>query len=325
MPPAETGAQLLSASAEADAGRRTLYRAFGLTWASTFALPMIKGAPGAEPDVALGLCENVDPLWSGDPRTPEWRFRIDGRRFVIERGWAGDFRLSRQDGVRFHLDREATSISCEPPVVSDPASRRLLLDTVLWTTTLLRGLEGLHASAVLTEAGVVAFLAGSGGGKTSIAFELVRRGYPLVCDDVLIVERRRGGFVAHPSPPVMNLPAAMPLHGVRVDPIARIGEESWVSAAHVATQQPSRLAHLFLLERAPGFDRRVVDMEPTALDLLRHAQVHAFVESWERRRFELCSDLAVGVPLSRVEAGDNASPSVIADLVEQALGGAEAA
>jgi len=325
MPPAETAAQRQSVGVEAHAGPPRRYRAFGLTWSSTFPLPLVETTSDAEPDVMLRLCEDVDALWSGNPRTPDWRFRIDGRRFVVQRGWAGDFRLAQQEGVRFHLDRAATLIACEPAVVSDPASQRLLLDTVLWTTTLLHGLEGLHASAVQTASGAVAFLAGSGGGKTSIAFELVRRGYPLVCDDVLILERRGGGFVAHPSPPLMNLPAAMPVQGVEVDPIARIGDESWVSVAHVATRQPSGLAHLFLLDRAPGLGGRIVAMEPTALDLLRHAQVHAFADAWELRRFELCSDLALRVPLSRIEADVDAAPSEIADLVERALTGAEAA
>lgn len=323
MPPAEAAAQRPGAGAEAHAGPARHYRAFGLTWSSTFPLPLVETASASEPDVTLRLCEDVDALWSGDPRTPKWLFRIDGRRFVVERGWAGDFRLAQQDGVRFHLDRDASSIACDPTVLSDPASRRLLLDTVLWTTTLLHGLEGLHASAVQTPSGVVAFLAGSGGGKTSAAFELVRRGYPLFCDDVLILERRDGAFVAHPSPPLMNLPAAMPVRGVHVDPIARIGEESWVSVASAATQQPSSLAHLFLLHRAAGLESRVVPLVPTAMDLLRHAQVHAFADSWERRRFELCSDLALGVPLSRIEADAGASPSELADLVEQALAGAE--
>ena len=268
MPPAETAVQSRGVGVAARAVPSWHYRAFGLTWSSTFRLPIAAAAGDVDADVALRLCEDVDALWSGAPRTPEdWLFKIDGRRFVVQRGRAGDFRLVQQEGVRFHVDREATSVACEPAAASDPASQRLLLDTVLWTTALLRGLEGLHAGAVRTAVGVVAFLGGSGGGKTSLTFELVSRGYPLFSDDVLILERRNGGFVVHPAPPLMNLPVAASIGSAQVDPIARIGDESWVSVANVAKEQ-SLLVHLFVLHRAAGLGRRIVDTTPTALDLL---------------------------------------------------------
>ena len=321
MSPAETVAR--SAGAPPDTSDPAWhYSAFGLIWSSTFPLPMAAAAHG-EADVALRLCEDVDTLWSGDPSTLDWLFKIDGGPFVIQRGSGGDYRLAPRQGARFHVARDASAISCESAVLADPASQRLLLDTVLWTTTLLHGIEGLHASAVQTESGVIAFLAASGGGKTSVAVELVRRGYALFCDDVLMLERCNAGFVAHPSPPLMNLPAAMALDGLRVDPIAQIGDESWVSVADIATQ-PSGLARLFVLNRAGGLEERIVAIDPTVLDLLPHAQVHALADGWERRRFELCSDLALNVPLSRIDVDPAASPSQIADLVEADLAAAEA-
>lgn len=321
MSPAETAAR--SACAVTDRRAPSWhYSAFGLIWSSTFPLPMPALAHGRT-DVTLRLCESVDTLWSGNPSTPDWLFKIDGGPFVIQRGSAGDFRLAPRQGARFHVDRNASAISCEPTVLSDAASQRLLLDTVLWTTTLLHGIEGLHASAVQTESGVIAFMAASGGGKTSVAVELVRRGYPLFCDDVLMLERRDDDFVAHPSPPLMNLPTTLALDGLRVDPIAQIGDEAWVSVADIA-RQPSVLARLYVLNRAGGLEERIVAIDPTVLDLLPHAQVHALADGWERRRFELCSDLALNVPLSRIDVDPAASPSQIADLVETDLAAAEA-
>ena len=78
----------------------------------------------------------------------------------------------------FHLSTDGRVLRCAPTDRDDPIWQRVLLDTVLWTVSLLRGYEQLHASAVRTADGVIAFTAGSGGGKTSLAAEFLRRGRP---------------------------------------------------------------------------------------------------------------------------------------------------
>jgi hypothetical protein len=50
------------------------------------------------------------------------------------------------------------------------------------------GYEMLHASAVRTERGVVAFCGESGAGKSTIAVGLSRRGYPVWADDALLLD-----------------------------------------------------------------------------------------------------------------------------------------
>lgn len=50
------------------------------------------------------------------------------------------------------------------------------------------GYEMLHASAVRTERGVVAFCGESGTGKSTIAVGLSRRGYPIWADDALLLD-----------------------------------------------------------------------------------------------------------------------------------------
>jgi hypothetical protein len=50
------------------------------------------------------------------------------------------------------------------------------------------GYEMLHASAVRTERGVVAFCGESGAGKSTIAVGLARRGYPIWADDALLLD-----------------------------------------------------------------------------------------------------------------------------------------
>jgi hypothetical protein len=71
-----------------------------------------------------------------------------------------------------------------------PAARReLILDvyrrTVLPLALQVCGTEVLHASAILTARGVVAFCAPSGTGKSTLAGGLSQRGYPLWADDAV--------------------------------------------------------------------------------------------------------------------------------------------
>lgn len=61
------------------------------------------------------------------------------------------------------------------------------------------GYEMLHASAVRTERGVVAFCGDSGAGKSTIATGLSRRGFPVWADDALLLEvGARIGAIALP-------------------------------------------------------------------------------------------------------------------------------
>jgi len=57
----------------------------------------------------------------------------------------------------------------------------------------VRGREVLHASAVRSPAGVIALSAVSNTGKSTIAFGLSRRGYPLWADDAVVFEISDGG------------------------------------------------------------------------------------------------------------------------------------
>ncbi len=268
--------------------------------------------------MTIRLCGEVGALWSGSADIPPWRFTIDGRDFAIERGIGNDFRLTQEQGAAFHLDRDARVISCSPDTETDPVSQRLLLDTVLWTTALLHNLELIHAGAVQHGVGVFGVLAESGSGKSSLVLELIRRGHALFCDDVLSLDRGTDGLVVHPGPPLMNLPAGSGSAMPSILPIARIDGEDWVRVSNAA-RTPAPLVHLFLLARADGMERRVAALEATALDLLPHALMHGLVNDEPRRTFELCSELAAGVPVSRIEADLAASPEVLADLVENAL------
>jgi hypothetical protein len=81
----------------------------------------------------------------------------------------------------------------------------LLVDALSFSMVRL-GWEPLHATAVLTDDGVVAFLGDSGYGKSTLAALFVRDGFKLLTDDMLVLTRQHDDdFLAQPGPPRIKL------------------------------------------------------------------------------------------------------------------------
>ena len=89
--------------------------------------------------------------------------------------------------------------------VDDDAMLAYLLVDALSFSMVRLGCEPLHATAVLTDDGVVGFLGNSGDGKSTLAALLVRQGCALVTDDMLVLVRDGGTWLAHPGPPRLKL------------------------------------------------------------------------------------------------------------------------
>lgn len=93
--------------------------------------------------------------------------------------------------------------------VGDQISEKHVLDryhrVVLPLVCQAFGNEVLHASAVLTSTGVVAFCGPSGAGKSTLAYALGQRGHPVAADDSVVLT------VAGSSIDVLALPFALRL------------------------------------------------------------------------------------------------------------------
>ncbi len=89
----------------------------------------------------------------------------------------------------FRFERSSCSVITRPHPTADPALvedafRRIVLPLALH----VQGMEVLHASAVCSPRGVVAFCAQSGTGKSTLAAGLGERGYRLWADDAVAVD-----------------------------------------------------------------------------------------------------------------------------------------
>ena len=80
-----------------------------------------------------------------------------------------------------------------------------LLGQVLSFSLLALGYEPLHATSVVVDGEAVAFLGDCGYGKSTVGAAFVARGFPLLTDDVLVLEAREGRWIAHAGPPRLKL------------------------------------------------------------------------------------------------------------------------
>jgi hypothetical protein len=274
----------------------------------------------AEGAVALELCDPaaIEAAWSGRGEGQTWETVFpDGCPVRFLPGRAGDHYLAYGERALFHLAPGAGTVLCAPADVDEPSWKRFLLDTGLWSVSLLRGHEALHASAVELPDGVVAFAARMGGGKTSLAAELVRQGHPLFADDVVALRPAEDGLQAHPGPPLMNLPLEQARAGSHAPigaVLATFDDEAWVAVTRPATE-PKPVAALYLLDRRPGVEDEVQRIAPTAIDLLPHSIGFYHQRERVRTRFEVFADLATNVPVLELRANVGTTPAAIAELV----------
>jgi hypothetical protein len=276
--------------------------------------------------VRLTLCtprELAD--WWGDAAdaVPLWTTRFpEGELVTVMKRGDSAQRIDYGEHARFGITPSGAGVLCAPSEMSDPRWRRFLLDTVLWWISSLRGFFLLHACALAGSGGVAAFASTTGGGKTTLALELVRRGWRVLSDDVVALDRRAGRIYAHPAPAVMNAPATgVALEALGV-PVATIGDEVWleVEAPEPAAQ---RLEAVVLYQRARGRPLRMERIAATPLDLAPHIWDARNDLERARERFDFVSDLVNAVALYKLEASLTTSPSEIAAAVDEALAGGE--
>ncbi len=296
--------------------------AFGLGLRSELPLAGLVPAHPEEPVVSIGLATAVEiaGAWTGTEHTTTGVLP-DGCRCVVERARGGELRIAYGDRAVYLLSADAATILCAPEQLEEPTWQRFLLDAVLLKASEAHGLEALHASAVQGPDGVLAFATQAGGGKSSLASELVRRGHPFFADDALVLRRDDGAIRAHPAPPLMNFPLDHP-EGFAAGDLgtvqAVVGSEAWLAVRHAAAA-PCRVTAIHLLVRRPGL-RPGLELVPSSpMPLLEH--ILGDIGSTDRMvsRFELLADLVAETTVYRLLADPATPVSRLAELVEGAL------
>ena len=192
--------------------------------------------------------------------------------------------------------------------VEDEAMLAYLLVDALSFSMVRLGWEPLHATAVLTDHGVVAFLGNSGRGKSTLAALFVRHGCKLVTDDMLVLVRECGRWMAQPGPPRLKLHGDMADHvlGSTQDGIAMNPDTTKLivplDAVHCVTDARP-LTAVYILSDDPD-DQPIVPvirrLSPAAAfpRLLAHTAGHYPSDAARlRRQFEFATTLVQEIPI----------------------------
>jgi hypothetical protein len=303
--------------------------AFGLGLLAEEPLPGAwEAQPPREPQLRIKSVsmQTIAQSWSGF-QAIGWEGVIDGAPFTVEQGSAGDHRFvhgahpdargvpSGATRAIHHLDAERSLLQCAPVDAAGPSWWRVVLDSVLFSVALLQGYEALHAGAVATPTGVIAITAATGGGKSTMLAELLRRGMDLMADDVLMLESRgTESPLAHPAPPLMNVPtASIPMLAARgpVEMICTLAEEQWLAVPVYREALPLRA--LVVLDRRPGLQTGLHRIEEPLVPLLSSLMNFPRTSERQRARFELASVLSCTTGLWRLTGDSSTPPSALAD------------
>lgn len=108
--------------------------------------------------------------------------------------------LRYAEGTRFLVSRSGCEVDAwwDDPLTDADAADYLLGGVVAFIAR-LRGLVPVHASAVVIDDQAVLFAGAAGAGKSSIASAFAVLGYPVLSDDVVVIDDSSDGIVAYPS------------------------------------------------------------------------------------------------------------------------------
>jgi hypothetical protein len=173
-----------------------------------------------------------------------------------------------------------------------------------------RGLLPLHASAIMTKQGIIAFAGRSGAGKSTTAAMMGALGYALVADDMLPISSNREG-----------VPGAWPyLRRLKLEPgqIAQLAltpaelvsenldkVKYFVNPKNIADDKWSRLDRVYLLETV-SVDSRASIEQITGAEAVRALVDHTFYLDFVldsgtvRNHLALCQKLASKIPVYRL-------------------------
>ena len=183
------------------------YRILGLTVETEFVFQTHLHSTRDEPDLQFHLSRGPNlPQWpvQGDPSF-ESPVRIEsGQPFVsLHQGAAGDLLRFSEVTDFFLTDDEIRCHLLDPDYAFMVEVH--LLGTVLAYWLERRGVPVLHASAVSVGDRSVAFLGTNKAGKSSLSVSLMRRGYPLLSDDLVGLQITDSGVEARPGFPSMRM------------------------------------------------------------------------------------------------------------------------
>jgi len=187
-----------------------------------------------------------------DPRDPLVQIWRDYKGEVCAYAYSlsDNYWLHVPNVASFRFGRKRTEIVAIPePAVKYDKIQDIFSRVVLPIALHASGMEVLHASAVVTKAGLVAFCAMADTGKSTTAYALSQRGYTQWADDAVPFEPETDQVIAVPLP-----------FGIRLDPDAKqyLDVNNSSSKRIFPENQRLRIAALIVLKRFTEEDQAEV-------------------------------------------------------------------
>jgi hypothetical protein len=281
---------------------------------------------GRRLDVTVAPAEADE--WSPDADLIcDQRNRDGSINFQIESDPGAGYRIWGPEYGASVLSRDGRRISSEPGE-GRQEWERMLVAQVLPFASVLRGLEVLHASAVVVEGAAVALAGPSGAGKTSLAMALNRDGGGgFLADDVLAVERVGEDLLVHPGAPIAAIDHRE-AERLRVLELAVgrervLGSNSREEITRIDLAEPAPLGSLFFIARdpdGPGEPRFESVSDPR---LLLSATFNLILASPQRlQRLLETAALASRGRVERVSVGPDVDATALAAAIRRRIGAA---
>ena len=274
------------------------YRAGGLRIASEIPLPELVPQPPASTDIPISL-GNVPATFPA----PQW----EGYGVQVQ----GDTALLQIPDIARYLIEHGKTIRIDPIANAEMVDIRLfLLGTAFGIACHQNGIFPLHASAVRVDHQAIAFVGPSGAGKSTLGTWLARAGYPMLTDDVCILEPARDAApTAHSGSPRIKLWLDA-LEALEIDHRTLQRDMTRTDKFHLTLDQqhkaiaaPLRAIYLLDSDDAPdcwieGPLDRFSAITSIADNTYRQELVQPLGRS--RQHFNACADIARQVPVYRL-------------------------
>ncbi|MFB2895114.1 hypothetical protein ACE1CI_19580 [Aerosakkonemataceae cyanobacterium BLCC-F50] len=265
------------------------YTAYGLQIRSTLPIPEFIVSSG-EPDVVirLGQVECLPFVIDPDVR---FQFREQEACFIYE-------------DVGAFLVQQGREIVIDPaPRVEERVLRLFILGPIIAMLLHQRGLLLLHASAVVVNNSVVAFLGDSGWGKSTTAAALHTLGYGILTDEILAIVSCFEYPIALPAFPQLKLwPEAAIFLGNDPKKLPRVHPQSDKRTCHANRKFPQRplpLKRIYVL--VEGLHQEIEPLQPqnAFIELVRHSYAARFLKATGAASLHLhhCAKLASSVSI----------------------------
>ena len=263
----------------------TVYSAYGLRICSE--------VPLLETMVSDGTADVVVRLGSLADILPE---SLDhGQRFLGQMPGSGKFLICEGNEILIEPDPDA-SMEMLQAIILGPAMSVVLRQ---------RGRLVLHASAVVIEHTAIAFLGGSGWGKSTLANAFHSNGHALLTDDVLAVNSQSIPPLVYPAFPQQRLwSTAVTALGHQVSDLSPLHDKTLKLAYECDLdfcQTPTPLHRIYVLSK--GSEHSIVPLSPQEAfsEIARHTRELSTLKAPEfvSRHLRQCTQLLNTTPVFR--------------------------